>query len=171
MERESTKHGPLQDEELKHETQAMERSVSAQRPHVEEWREVEPAGDIPAARRQGAEPDAEAEAITLRSELARVLTSDDFPAGRDGLLARLEDADVPGALTAAVARLDPGRRFASAHEVMVALGINAPEHSPHQTGPHQTGPHQTGPHQTGPHQTGPHQTGPHQTGPHQTGPR
>jgi hypothetical protein len=131
MERESTKHGPVQDEELKHETEPMERSTSAQRPHVEEWREVEPAGDIPVARRQGSEPDEQSEAITLRSELARVLTSDDFPADRDALLARLEDTDAPAALTAAVARLGADRRFASAHEVMVALGINAPEHSPH----------------------------------------
>jgi Protein of unknown function (DUF2795) len=127
MERESTKHGPVQDEELKHETEAMVRSSPAQRPHVEEWREVEPAGDIPVARRQGSGPDL----IRLRSELARVLTSDDFPADRDALLARLEDADVPAALTAALARLSTDRSFASAHEVMVALGINAPEHSPH----------------------------------------
>jgi hypothetical protein len=129
MERESTKHGPLHDEELKHETEAMERSSSAQRPHVEEWREVEPAGDIPAASRQGPEPGAEA--VRLRSELARVLTHDDFPARRHTLLAKLEDTDAPPALSAAVARLDAGRSFASAHEVMVALGINAPEHSPH----------------------------------------
>jgi hypothetical protein len=129
MERESTKHGPVHDEELKHETEPMQRSTSAQRPHIEEWREVEPAGDIPVARRQGSDP--AAEAITLRSELARVLTSDDFPAGRDRLLARLEDADVPAALSDAVAGLAPDRRFTSAHEVMEALGINAPEHSPH----------------------------------------
>jgi hypothetical protein len=30
-----------------------------------------------------------------------------------------------------VARLAPERRFGNAHEVMVALGINAPEKSPH----------------------------------------
>jgi hypothetical protein len=28
-------------------------------------------------------------------------------------------------------RLNAGQRFASAHEVMVALGINAPEHRQH----------------------------------------
>jgi Protein of unknown function (DUF2795) len=131
MERESTKHGPIQDEELKHETESLERSTSHQRPHVEEWREVEPVGEIPVARRQGNEPAPEAEAITLRSELARVLTNADFPAGRDALLAKLEDADAPAGLTARVAGLSQDRRFASAHEVMVALGINAPERSPH----------------------------------------
>jgi len=126
MERESTKHGPLQDDELKHETEALVRG-EPQRPHIEEWREVEPAGDIPAVRRPGSQPDQEAEDITLRSELARVLTNDDFPADRDMLLARLADTDAPAALGVRVARLEPGRRFASAHEVMVALGINAPE--------------------------------------------
>jgi Protein of unknown function (DUF2795) len=131
MERESTKHGPVHDDELKHETEPMERSASPQRPHVEEWREVEPAGDIPVARRQGSGPGPEAEAIMLRSELARLLTNSDFPAGRDTVAAKLQDADAPAALIDAVTALSPGRRFENAHEVMVALGINAPEQSPH----------------------------------------
>jgi hypothetical protein len=127
MERESTKHGPVRDEELKHETETLERG-EPQRPHIEEWREVEPAEDIPAAGRQAPEPDAaEAEAIALRSELARLLTRDEFPADRESLLARLEEADASAALSTSVAGLSPDRRFASAHEVMVALGINAPE--------------------------------------------
>ena len=50
MERRSTKHGPARDEQLKHETEAMKRGTP-QRPHVEEWREAEPAGRIPAAER------------------------------------------------------------------------------------------------------------------------
>jgi hypothetical protein len=129
MERESTKHGPVHDEELKHETEPLERSASAQRPHVEEWREVEPADEVPVERPPGPGPDPQA--VMLRSELARVLTNADFPAGRDALLARLEDADVPAELTAGVARLGQDRRFANAHEVMVALGVNAPERSPH----------------------------------------
>lgn len=126
MERESTKHGPLQDDKLKHETEALERG-GPQRPHIEEWREVEPVDDIPAVARQAPEPD-EAEDIALRSELARSLTKDEFPAGRDALLACLADSGASAALTARVAGLNPDRRFASAHEVMVALGINSPEH-------------------------------------------
>jgi hypothetical protein len=46
------------------------------------------------------------------------------------LRARLEDKEAPAALVDRVARLSPDRRFASAHEVMVALGINAPEDQP-----------------------------------------
>jgi hypothetical protein len=130
MERESTKHGPLQDDELKHETEPMEHG-EPRRPHIEEWREVEPAEEIPAVERQAPEPDrGEAEAIALRSELARLLTRDEFPADRDTLLARLEDKDASAALIDRVGRLSPDGRFASAHEVMVALGINAPENQP-----------------------------------------
>lgn len=128
MERESTQHGPRQDDQLKHETAPLVQS-GPQRPHIEEWREVEPVDDIPVAGRQAPEPDdAEAQDIALRSELARLMTSDEFPAGRDELLARLEDKDAPAALVGRVARLSQDRRFGSAHEVMVALGINAPEH-------------------------------------------
>lgn len=65
--------------------------------------------------------------ITLRSELARVLSRGDFPAERDTLLARLHDADVPAELTTRLARLTSDRPFGSVHELMVALGINAPE--------------------------------------------
>jgi hypothetical protein len=62
MERESTKHGPARDEELKHES------------------------EVPDS---GEPEDQEAEEIALRSELARLLTRDEFPADRDTLLARL----------------------------------------------------------------------------------
>ena len=130
MERESTKHGPVQDDELKHETEALEHGAP-RRPHIEEWREVEPTGDIPAVERQAPEPDdQEAEDIALRSELARLLTRDEFPADRDTLLACLEDKDAPGALTARVADLPGDQSFATVHDVMVALGINAPENRP-----------------------------------------
>jgi hypothetical protein len=124
MERESTKHGPMQDDQLKHETDAMERGAP-QRPHSEEWREVEPAGDVPAGRAELA--DSRDEEIELRSELARLLTQDDFPARRDDLVARLEDADAHAALIGRVAGLAGDQSFANAHEVMVALGINALE--------------------------------------------
>jgi hypothetical protein len=121
MERSSSKHGPRQDEQLKHETEPLERGTP-QRPHVEEWRQVEPAEDLPAERVPGgADHD-----IELRAELARVLTRDVFPAGQDELASRLADTDVPSELVTRVAEL-PRRRFADVHEVMVALGINAPE--------------------------------------------
>ena len=130
MERESTKHGPIQDDQLKHETEPLEHG-EPRRPHIEEWHEVEPVDDIPSVERQAPGSDqAEARDIALRSELARLVTRDEFPASRDGLVAVLRDKDAPAALIDRVARLGPGQRFASAHAVMVALGINAPENRP-----------------------------------------
>jgi hypothetical protein len=132
MERRSTKHGPARDEQLKHETEAMERGTP-QRPHAEEWREVEPVGDIPAAERRAQGPGAQD--IALRSDLARLLSRGDFPAERDTLLARLADVDAPAELIARLAGLTSDRRFASVHEVMVALGVNDPEHRAHRADP------------------------------------
>jgi uncharacterized protein DUF2795 len=129
MERRSTKHGPQRDDQLKHELQSMERGAP-QRPHIEEWREVEPAGDVPVAGRQPPGHHQAAEDIALRSELARVLSRSDFPADRDTLLGRLSDADAPAGLVARLARVTADRPFTSAHEVMVALGINEPERRP-----------------------------------------
>ena len=46
MERGSTKHGPLLDDELKHEVEGMDRSGHSTR--AEQWREVEPVDDADA---------------------------------------------------------------------------------------------------------------------------
>jgi hypothetical protein len=123
MER-SAKHGPIQDEQLKHETEPIERGAP-QRAHTEEWREVEPVGEVPAGRPEIA--GATELDIELRAELARVLTRDDFPAVPEQLAAELADADAPAQLVDRVAALPSQQRFQDAHEVMVALGINAPE--------------------------------------------
>ncbi|MBV9450953.1 MAG: DUF2795 domain-containing protein [Streptosporangiaceae bacterium] len=120
----SAKHGRLTDEQLKHETEPIERGAP-QRSHTEEWREVEPVGRIPAERPESVDPTEQD--IGLRAELARVLTRDDFPATPDELTVKLDDADVPAELVGRVAALSSEQRFQSAHEVMVALGINAPE--------------------------------------------
>lgn len=104
----SAKHGPLTDEELKHETEPIERGAP-QRSHVEEWREVEPIDRIPADRPGSVDPTQQD--IGLRAELARVLTRDDFPATTEELTVKLDDADVPAALVDRVAALSPGQRF------------------------------------------------------------
>ena len=44
MERGNTKHGPLRDEELAHETEGMVRATP-QPDHTEEWRQPEPVDD------------------------------------------------------------------------------------------------------------------------------
>jgi hypothetical protein len=129
MQRGNTKHGPVHDQEMAHETQRMVRG--APKPaHVEEWREPEPVEDAlpPVRRAEGANLGPDSRDIELRSELARILTKDLFPADRDALLARLEDSDAPPDLTERVAALPAGRfRFASGHDVLDALGLSSPE--------------------------------------------
>jgi hypothetical protein len=131
MERGNTKHGRAHDQEMAHETAGMVRG-SAHRAHGAEWRETEPVeGAVPPLRRgDGANPRPDGAAgrdIELRSELARVMTRDLFPAGRDALLARLTDADAPPDLADRVAALPKGSRYGSPHDLMAALGINSPE--------------------------------------------
>jgi hypothetical protein len=129
MERGNTKHGPVHDQEMAHEIERMLRGVPKPA-HAEEWREPEPVEDAlpPLRRGDGANLGPDSRDIELRSELARILTRDMFPAGRDTLLARLENSDAPPDLTERVAALPKGRhRFASRHDVLDALGLSSPE--------------------------------------------
>jgi hypothetical protein len=128
MERGNTKHGPAHDQEMAHEIEGMVRG-SANRAHGEEWRETEPGeGSVPPVRRRdGANPRPGERDIELRSEFARIMTRDRFPANKDAIAARLIDADAPADLSQRVAALPAGRRFNSRHDVMAALGINSPE--------------------------------------------
>ena len=130
MERGNTKHGPTRDQEMAHETERMVHGVPKPA-HVEEWRETEPVEDaVPPLRRgDGGNPRPDIRDIELRSELARVMTKDWFPAGKDAIVARLNDTDAPPDLAERVAALPAGRRFASPHDLMAALGINSPETS------------------------------------------
>lgn len=122
MERGNTKHGQNRDDEMARETEGLTRGA-AQRPHTEEWREPEPVEDaVPSPARRPRDRD-----ITDRSELARVMTRDLFPATRERLLRRLADSDAPQDLADRVAALTPGRRFGGVHEVLTALGIASPE--------------------------------------------
>jgi len=128
MERGNTKHGPAHDQEMAHETQGLVRG-SARRTHAEEWRETEPVEErIPPVRRgDRANPMPSGRDYELRNELARILTRDWFPAGRDAVLARLEDGDAPQDLTERVSALPEKTRFDGPRDVLVALGINSPE--------------------------------------------
>ena len=130
MERGNTKHGQVHDQEMAHETQGMVRSA-AHRAHGQEWRETEPVdeGISPVRRGDGANPRPSGRDYELRSELARVLTRDCFPADRDAVLGRLADSDAPEDLTERVAALPADARFAAPRDVLLRLGINSPETS------------------------------------------
>jgi hypothetical protein len=128
MERGNTKLGPAHNEQMAHETEGMVRG-SAQRPHGEEWRETEPVENAvpPPRRAPGGNPRPESRDIELRSELARVVSRDFFPADRDELLGRLADTDAPPDLAERIAMLPAGHSYASRHDVLVALGISSRE--------------------------------------------
>lgn len=128
MERGNTKHGPVHDQEMAHETQGLVQS-GGQRAHAEEWREPEPVEEaVPPVRRgDGVNPQPSGRDYELRNELARILTRDWFPAGRDRVLARLADAGASRDLIDRVAALPENESFGHARDVLVALGINSPE--------------------------------------------
>jgi uncharacterized protein DUF2795 len=128
MERGNTKHGPAHDQEMAHETEGLVRG-GVHGTHAEEWREPEPVDEgVPPVRRgDGANPKPSGRDYELRHELARILTSDLFPARRDAVLARLNDSDAPGDLIGRVAALPGDETYEHPHDVLVALGINSPE--------------------------------------------
>ena len=128
MERGNTKHGPLRDDELAQETEGMVRAEPTPS-HTEEWREPEPVDD-PRELFEADTALTEEEAIELRSELARLLTRDEFPLTRHALLAILDDKGASPALVERVSAL-PGRpHYRSTHELLEALGLAHPEQEP-----------------------------------------
>ena len=128
MERGSTKHGPLHDEQLARETGSMTRE-SPQPDRTEEWREPEPVDD-PRELFEGDEALTEQDEIELRSELARLLTRDEFPADREKLLSILDEKGATEALMARVQRLPAGEQYRNTHAVLEALGLSHPEEQP-----------------------------------------
>ena len=97
---------------------------------TEEWREPEPVDDPRELFDAGTAASSEQAEIDLRSELARLLTRDEFPAGRAALLGVLDAKGASQALVARVGELPAGDQYRSTHELLVALGISHPEEQP-----------------------------------------
>jgi hypothetical protein len=123
MERQSTKHSPRLDDDMKQDTQSLERGAPVEA-HVEEEREQEPAAD------REREPSARAappgtlgpDERTARTELSRHLRSSVFPAGRDALLGEAAENNAPDVVVDALRRLPPDATYGTVHEVWAALG-------------------------------------------------
>jgi hypothetical protein len=128
MERGNSKHGPARDQELARETGSLVRG-HPQPAHAEEWRAPEPIdGAIPPpVQPPGRNPLSGERDVELRTEFARIMTRDFFPADRDAILSRLDEVDVPQDLAGRVARLPADGHYTSPHDVLVALGISSPE--------------------------------------------
>ena len=121
--RDSTKHSPRVDEELKKEVSSLVHGAPTES-RREEWREQEGAADgepEPSARvaapgRLG--PDNEA----ARAELSRHLRLSAFPGDREALLREAEANNAPEAVFAALRHLPEGRQFSTVYDVWGALG-------------------------------------------------
>lgn len=120
MERQSAKHGPRLDEELRREVDSMLRGAPVES-RVEEGREHEgPADGEPGATARPLAAEGE-DPIAARRELSRHLDLHAFPGEREGLLANAAANDAPEHVLSLLRLLPEGERYATVHEVWFAL--------------------------------------------------
>jgi hypothetical protein len=122
VERDSTKHGPRLDDELKKETQSLVQGAPIES-RVEESREHEGPGegDRNVDARTAPAGSLGSDSVEARRELSRHLRLSAFPATRDGLTAEAESQNAPGPVLDALRRLPHGITFATVHEVWAAV--------------------------------------------------
>ncbi|MDP9615725.1 DUF2795 domain-containing protein [Streptomyces demainii] len=128
------KVGPLRDDELKKRTQGEIRADRATR--VEEDREPQPSGeDQPVAERApdtgltgGTPSGMTAEDVRSRSELARYLGRDLYPADRGTVLETLRDNNAPDRLVSLAARLPEGESYRNVQDIARALEFGVEDH-------------------------------------------
>jgi uncharacterized protein DUF2795 len=123
VERESTKHNPRVDEELKKEVESIERGAPVE-PHKQEFRDKEgPADDErPVAARTAPPEQLGPDETAARTELSRFLRMTVFPAERENLLAEANENGAPEPIVAKLAALPAGRIFANVYDVWATLG-------------------------------------------------
>lgn len=124
----SDKHGPVQDDNLKRETEDLERA--GREPRMDEGREQEPAGEDqpepdydPAGNTTGGAPvGMNAGDVQWRSELARFLEHRAFPGVRERLMESARDGNAPDNVVDVLKGLPAGREFQNIQEVWETLG-------------------------------------------------
>jgi Protein of unknown function (DUF2795) len=121
--RDSSKHSPRLDDELKKEIGSLVHGSPAES-RKEEWREQEGGADgerEPSSRTgdpYALGPDTE----TARAELSRHMRLSAFPGDRDALLAEAEENNAPEPVLQALRRLPEGQQFETVYDVWEALG-------------------------------------------------
>lgn len=135
MERESTTHGRILDEAMKHEVDHHVDPARDMEGLTEEPERVETPDVAP-----GALSDAD---IRQRSELAQSLRPSIFPAYRDAIVASAIDEDAPPALLERMQRLPAGVRFHTTEEVWEALGGRHEVRAQEREREHEPGPRPT----------------------------
>ncbi len=121
--------GPQQDEQLKHETQGMEKAGHSTR--AEEWRDPEPSGeDQPDVERGDPtelkeDPDAAmtASEVEARSRIGQHLQLSAFPGDRDRLVASALEFHAPDDVLETLRSLPGGQTFTDVQDVARQLGL------------------------------------------------
>jgi hypothetical protein len=124
----STKHSPRLDDELQHEVEGMVRSGRST--HAEEWADPEPSAEgepdvdvAPGGTLVGGTPvGMDADAVVVRTELARWLDRADFPSTGPQLVEAARDHRAPDAVVAELERLPDGETYERIGDVVRALG-------------------------------------------------
>ena len=134
MER-SSKHGFRLDDHLSADSEPIVRS--GREPRVEDFREMEPAGDdqivpdtVIRGGLHGADPYPEVghEELAERSEIARHLRKSVWPANRQLLVAVAREENAPQPVLDQLERLPDGREFENVQDVWHALGHEGETH-------------------------------------------
>jgi Protein of unknown function (DUF2795) len=122
MMRDTTKHGPRLDEQLKRETRSLEQGAPLE-PRAQEWREHEPSGELDrdVDTRPRAPGTLGSDEVEARRELSRHLRARVFPADRTALLAEAEEQQAPQAVSDALSHLPADVVYATVHEVWAGL--------------------------------------------------
>jgi hypothetical protein len=125
--------GPREDDQLKHETQGLEKAGHSTR--AEDWRDPEPSGeDQPAGEgtlatedRRGTPDGMDNADVENRSDIARYLGISAYPGSRDELVAFAEGQQAPDDVLRQLRSL-PDRQYENTQDVAKALGIGVEEH-------------------------------------------
>jgi hypothetical protein len=118
MERGSDTHGPIMDDELRRQTESLERGAPVESRSEEEREEASPADGEPASdqRLRGGRPEG-LDDVEARSELARFLQPSAFPADRDGLLRSAAETDAPEPIVGAIRTLPESKVYDNVQSV------------------------------------------------------
>jgi uncharacterized protein DUF2795 len=128
VDRGSDKHGPMRDEQLKHETDGLVRGGHST--HAEEWKDPEPVGEDqpdsdrnPAGTLQGGTPlGTTPDDIDGRAEIAAYLGKDCYPMVREQVINLAIDRRAPDRVVDLARRLPSGREFHNVNEIWAAVG-------------------------------------------------
>ena len=133
MSEQTGKYGPLQDEQLAHETQGLVQGGHAT--HAQEWRDPQAPGEdqpdvdqVLSGDRRGVAPGLTGADVEERSEIARFLGLSAFPGDREALVAVATGNGATDAVLADLRRLPAGREYRNVQDVARDLGIGTETH-------------------------------------------